>query len=464
VNSDIHPSSFRDPSGFVFRAADGHLCRQINRRYENTYRAVMGSGLFADLTGAGLMVEHAEMDLSLKATGDAAVVIRPREVAFVSYPYEWSFSQLRDAALLTLRIQERAFQYGFCLKDCSAYNITFEGPTPVFIDTLSFDPYVEGRPWVAYRQFCQHFLAPLALMAYRHPELNSLLRVYLDGIPLTLASRLLPWSSWRKFGLVTHIHLHALFQQKDAARQRRGKSAKIDGKRVSKAGLCGLVDNLKGSIGRLSCPKTETEWRDYYANNSYTDESTESKKRIVAALIEKLTPKTVWDIGANTGLYSRIASRKGAYTMAFDVDWQCVEMNYQACKEEGLAGLLPLRMDLTNPSPGIGWAHHERLSLADRGPADVVMALALIHHISIGNNVPFARVAEYFAQLCRALIIEFVPKEDPQAQRLLESREDIFADYTRARFEADFSQFFRISEVTPVLGTGRSIYLMEHAS
>jgi ribosomal protein L11 methylase PrmA len=465
MTSPIDGASFRDPSGFVFRSPDGVLLRQVNRSYEPHYRALVDSGLYDELVSGGLLVRHDEEPLSRGLSADACAVLRPHQIPFISHPYEWSFSQLQAAALLTLDIHARAFKRGMVLKDSSAFNVQFEGTRPVFIDTLSFETYREGEPWVAYRQFCGHFLAPLALMRYVDPEQNGLLRLYIDGVPLPLASRLLPKRTWAMPRLLTHIHLHA------QAQQRYAPTEKVDGSnpgeaarkppRVSRMGMQGIIDSLRNTVRKLQCPPAATAWSDYYDTNAYTAESGSQKAGLVDKYLAQVTPKTVWDLGANTGVYSRIAAKHAAVVVAMDSDWGCVEANFHACTEEGMDRILPLRVDLTNPSPSIGWAHKERLSLVERGPADLAMALALIHHLAIGNNVPLERLGAFMRDLCRHLIIEFVPKDDPQTQRLLQSRRDIFDAYTREAFEAAFGEYFVVLDSQPLPDSRRVLYLME---
>ena len=212
VAAERDAASFRDPSGFVFRR-NGVLYRQVNRRFAGEWDAFLKSGLYDRLAADGILLRHDEapLDMAFVPT-DAHAVIKPRAVEFISYPYEWSFGQLKDAALLTLRAQALAAERGFTLRDASAYNVQFVDGRPILIDSLSFEPAEPGRPWDAYRQFCQHFLAPLALMAHRDPRLGLLLREYLDGIPLDLAARLLPLKTRLSVGLGSHIHLHARAQ------------------------------------------------------------------------------------------------------------------------------------------------------------------------------------------------------------------------------------------------------------
>lgn len=455
-------ASFRDPCGFIFRRA-GQIFRQINPEGLDDYRHLMQSGLYETLTGSNLLIKHSEVAAE-KPDADSdsqAKLIRPEQLLFISYPWEWSFNQLKDAALATLALQKNALEKGATLKDSSAFNIQFIDARPVLIDTLSFTRYHEGSPWVAYRQFCQHFLAPLALMSLVDIRLLQLFRVHLDGLPLDLTSRLLPLSTWFRFGLLTHIHLHARSQTYYA--DKSAPSAVRAGS-LSKNGMLGLIDSLENTVKALSIPSQRTEWGDYYSDTNYSDPALLHKKELVAAFIARSGVNgQVWDLGANTGFFSRLASIRGLNTIAFDIDPVAVDKNYRQCRQNDEKCLLPLLLDLTNPAPAIGWENRERMSLAERGPADLIMALALVHHLAISNNLPLAMVAAFLARNCRKLIIEFVPKSDSQVQRLLASRADIFPDYTQAGFEQAFSREFRILAVEKVRESERLLYLMEKA-
>ena len=446
--------SFRDPSGFLF-LRDGVLYRQINPVYFDHFYCLHQSGLYQTLVSKGYLIPHQEVVLQKSAS--YCKVIRPELVPFISYPYELSFSQLKDAALLTLEIQKQALEKGMSLKDCSAYNIQFKNGKPILIDTLSFERYREGAPWVAYRQFCQHFLAPLALMSLRDVRLAQFSRIELDGVPLDLTSTLLPGRSWLKFGLLTHVHLQARFQRKY---QDTSLSA-VKG-RMSRMGFLGLVDSLYSAVNKLKWRPPGTEWADYYAITNYTPGAFAHKQEIVGKYLDEARPQVVWDLGANTGVFSRIACGKSIFTVSFDSDPVAVEKNYLECKSSGESYILPLLMDLSNPSSGIGWDHEERMSLRQRGPADTVLALALIHHLALSNNVPLEKLAAFFAKVCRTLVIEFVPMEDSQVQILLASREDVFPDYTRARFEEVFGRFFETRDRQNVKETVRTMYLMKN--
>ena len=450
------PASFRDPSGFVF-TRNGTLYRQVNDVFRGDYDCMMASGLYEGLAAAADMVRHQEVDEPF-AAANGYRVLRPERVPFISYPYEWCFGQLKAAALLTLRLQRTALRCGMSLRDATAYNVQFNGPRPIWIDTLSFETLREGHPWVAYRQFCEFFLAPLALMRYADERLHVLLRTFIDGVPVRMASKILGPATWLNPGLAIHIHLHARAEEKSGGPRRQRAAAE---RHLGRSGLMGMLDSLERTVNGLSWTPHGTAWGDYYDATNYTAEAFEHKRQLVAAALDRLQPASVWDFGANTGTFSRLASDRGIPTVAFDVDGAAVEKNYRTVVEKNEQTLCPLLLDLTNPSGGIGWANEERQSIAQRGPADTVFALALIHHLAIRHNVPFDRVAEFLATVARSLVIEWVPKEDSQIQRMLASRDDVFTEYGEGQFAAAFARWFRVCEVSPVRGSLRSIYVME---
>lgn len=446
-----HPASFRDPSGFIFERAD-RLFRQVNLIAQHEYEKLMQSGLYEQLTKQSLLISHTESSEPAFLPEFSYKVLEPQKVDFISYPYEWSFSQLKAAALLTLEIQAKALRKGMALKDASAFNIQFLDGKPILIDTLSFTELKPGQPWQAYGQFCRHFLAPLALMAFTDIRLNQLLRVHLDGIPLDLASKLLPTKTWLNLGLLSHIHLHAKSQLKYAKETSLKRETKLKPETLSH-----LTAHLKSTIQALAWKPENTEWGSYYGSTNYSDESFESKIKLVQELAKLAQPKTVWDLGANTGAFSKAIAQDAESIIAFDTDPAAVELHFLNNKNPKI---LPLLQDLTNPSPMLGWGNQERDSLLKRGPADLTMALALIHHLAISNNVPLLKLAHFFAKTGKYLLIEFVPKTDSQVQKLLSTRPDIFPDYNQDTFEAVFRTVFRIEAIRPIPGTERTLYLM----
>lgn len=449
------PASFRDRSGFLF-TREGRLFRQVQRSYQPDYDLLLSSGLYQDLVDRELLIPHIESSEPAADPETAYRVLEPERIPFVSYPYEWCFGQLKRAALLTLEIQKRALERNLSLKDASAYNIQFRGSRPILIDTLSFERFVEDRPWTAYRQFCQHFLAPLAVMAHVDLRLSQLLRIHIDGLPLDLASRLLPSRTRLHPGLSLHIHIHARAQRRYAD----APSAPTRG-RMTRLGHIGMIQNLESAVRALKWEPSGTAWQSYYEETNYTPAALEHKQSLTDSFLAQARPHLVWDLGANTGLFSRIAVRQGSYTLSIDSDPGAVELNDREAIQAGERLLLPLLMDLTNPSPGLGWQNEERMSLHERGPADALLALALVHHLAIANNTPLADIAAWFGRLTRWLILEFVPKEDSQVQRMLSFRADIFDDYNEPGLEKAFSRVFRIVARQPIRESARILYLME---
>ena len=448
------PASFRDPSGFIF-LRNNILLRAVSYSYKDHYDYFISSGLYKRLTGDNLLVKHEEIDHTELDSTDSYKVLQPNQIKFISYPYEWSFSQLKDAALTTLKIQRIALEYNMVLKDASAYNIQFQDGRPVFIDTLSFEKYIVGKPWVAYRQFCMHFLAPLLLMKYNDLRMNRLLSLFIDGIPLDLTRSLLPQRSFFRFSNLSHIYLHSLSEKKSTFHKMNHDI------KITKNGLFALIDNLEKSILGLKLNVKDSTWGDYYIENSYSQIELEKKKKIVEEYIEEINPSTLIDFGSNTGLFSRISSSKNTYTISTDFDPYCVELNYREAKLKKEKNILPLYLDLTNPSPNLGWDNKERNSFLKREKVDAVMALALIHHLSITNNVPFTELANFFSQLSDYLIIEFVPKQDIQVKTLLVNRKDIYANYNPEYFEKVFMGFYNIIRKENITASGRTLYLLK---
>ena len=450
-------ASFRDPSGSVF-AADGIVYRQVNRSYRDQYDQLMQGGLYDELTGRGLLISHEEVDHELLDDPVVYKVLQPQQLPLVTYPYEWSFSQLQDAALLTLDLLKRSLARDMILKDASAYNVQFLHGKALLIDSLSFERYQPGQAWQAYEQFCQHFLAPLALMSYRDVRLSQLLRVHLDGIPLDLAVPMLPKRSWLNIGLSLHLRLHARAQ-----RRHRGAAPATGNprrKRLVKKDLQNIADDLRSTVAGLRWDHQQTDWASYYDGDSYQESGFASKRQIVSDFIDRAKPNCLWDLGANTGVFSRIASQRGIFTVSVDSDPGAVEASYRKAKQDKDSFIQPLLIDLTNPSAAIGWAHSERESLAKRCQADCLLSLALIHHLAISNNLPLGKIASYFASMAEWLIIEFVPKSDKKVQQLLSAREDIFTDYSQAGFERAFAEVYQIVESVDVEDSARSLYLL----
>ncbi len=458
-------ASFRDPAGFVFRGPDGVLYRQVHPSYAPHYQHLMKSGLYTRLVKEGLLIPHEEVDAPAWDESRAWRILRPEPLTFLSYPYEWPFALLKQAALVTLRIQTLALEYGMVLKDASAFNVQWHRGRMVWIDTLSFEIYQEGQPWEAYRQFCQHFLAPLALMAYRDGRLRSLLRVHLDGVPLDLAHTLLPWRSRLRWGLFFHVHMHALAQHW-WMRKAQSRQDVVPRARLRRAALLGLIQSLEATVQRLHWRLPKSAWSAYYTTqHHYSPQAFAFKEQTLRQWVQDVRPRTVWDLGANVGHFSRLVGRMGIPTLAVDADPVAVERHQQRIAEEGVTNVLPLWIDLTNPSPGLGWNHRERMAFWEREPPDMLLALALVHHLVIGNHLPWWALAEQWHRATRRwLVVEFVPKDDPQVRLMLRHRRDIFSDYTLDAFLQAFERFFHVRARRPIPETMRELFLLESRS
>jgi hypothetical protein len=456
--SVVDPASFRDPSGFVFRR-DGILYRQVQPLGAADWEALRSSGLLSRLVADGLLVDHEDAGVEAAAIAGAVAVIRPRLLDFISYPYEWSFSQLKEAALLTLEIQSRALDAGMRLKDASAYNIQLDGGRPILIDSLSFEVAPATEPWPGYRQFCEHFLAPLALIAHRDARCGLMLRDFIDGIPLELAARLLPGRTRLNLGLASHLHVHAGAQRRAASAGPATDGDRPPTRRISETGQRALLDSLRRTVEGLRW-KPSGHWAEYATATSYSDAGTASKAALVREMLEAIGGRSVWDLGANTGVYSAIAVEAGYRVTAWDSDAGSVEAHWLRVRGPEGPPILPLIGDLANPSPAIGWALEERASFLDRANPDALLALALVHHLAIGNNVPLPAVAALFARIAPNAIVEFVPKDDPMTRRLLAARRDIFHGYTIDGFRAAFGGAFDIVREAPITDSPRTLFLL----
>lgn len=449
-----HPASFRDPSGSLF-FENNQLFRKVNFVYKDNYDYLNKCGLYKNLVRNNLLVSHKEV--KQKKEKDVYKIIKPELIPFISYPYEWCFTQLKDAAILTLKIARESLRYGMILKDASAFNVQFFQGKPIFIDTLSFEKYKEGEPWAAYQQFCRHFLAPLLLASYKDYRLMQFSKIFIDGIPLDLTSRLLPKSSFLNFSVISSIHLHA-----KAEKLLENKFIKRKNAFLSKNSLLAILGSLESLILGLKIKVKESEWQNYYKESNYTARSLRAKKRIVKSFIKEIPPvNTLWDLGANTGYFSKDITAKDVTIINFDNDFLAIEKNYEDVKQRKLKNILPLVMDLVNPSSGLGWMSEERDSLINRGPCDVALALALVHHLVISNNLPFNLMSKFFNKICKFLVIEFVPKDDSQVRRMLLNRKDVFYDYNKENFERALSKDFKFLNKVNIKGSDRILYFMK---
>src|SRR6187402_2279660 len=446
-----HPDSYKDPSGFIFQAS-GKFYRQVNKIYAGHYDQLIKSGLSSFLQEKKLLLPHEEVTENMLRSDDWYLTLLPEQVPFTSYPYEWCFEQMKDAALLTLEIVKLSVDKGMILKDATPYNLQFLNGRPVFIDTLSFEKYDPSLPWIAYRQFCESFLFPLLLSHYHKTSIQPYLNSYPNGIPVNITAKLLPWKSRLNPGVSLHVFLQNKLSKKT-------KDPGMPGS-FSKNKLLNLISHFDGIIMDLN-NTDKTEWSNYYSDSISSREYLGKKEEIISNLLQKIDGRKLLDLGANEGFFTCIAAAKNFNVIAIDKDDQCMNVLYKKVKEGNITNILPLCMDLMNPSTASGFANNERTSFGERIHTDAVMALALVHHLAIGYNLPLNKIAEYLFGFSHQLIIEFVPKEDEKVQLLLQNKKDIYPGYTRESFENVFRQKFMITEKVQVPDSNRIIYLMK---
>ncbi len=445
-------SSFRDRDAVIYND-NGKILRKIFNSYKENYDKLMTSGLYEKLISQNLLINHTEYDKPEET--NVYKIIEPKKV-FITYPYEWSFNQYKDAALATLKIQQIALEFNMSLKDTSAFNIQFFEGKPLLIDTTSFEKF-EEKPWVAYKQFCKHFLAPLLIMKYIDPRCAKFFLTDIDGLDLEIVSKILPKHTKFNPGILTHIHLHSKFLKQYSSTKKKSINQKM-----TKFQHLAILDGLMGLIKGLEVKTNESEWKNYYNNTNYTESSFEEKKKLIEQYKKLIDSKIIWDFGANTGHFSRIFKDTAKEIICFDIDYNAVDENYKTVKTQNETNILPLVFDLVNPSPNIGWANEERKTILERANnVDIALALALIHHLAISNNLPFNKIAQYFSQISRYLIIEFVKKEDSKVQELLNSRKDIFNDYDIEHFENSFSKYYTLVRKDEIKDTQRILYLFK---
>lgn len=447
-----HPSSFRDPAGFIFQV-DGRVYRQVNRQYAATYDKFMKSGLYEKLTANKRLLPHETITSNFTGSDEWHATLLPEQLQVISYPYEWCFDQLRDAALLVLDIMKEAMAHGFILKDATPFNVQFYKGRPVWIDTLSFDVHEPTKPWVAYRQFCECFLFPLYLGRYLKTDIHKTLSTYLEGIPASLTSKLLPMRSGLNLGVWLHVYLQSAV--KGDHKPAPGQAA------FSKKKLLNLVLHLETIIAGFRGQRTGTTWSDYYDATILSHKYLTEKEKLFRQLLQGIEYKTALDAGTNDGHFAKILAEKGASVIAIDNDSASINRLYAHVRKENITNILPLQVDVTQPSPALGYRNRERAAFFDRVHPELVTALALIHHLVLSKNIPLASLGDFFAEITgKYLVIEFVPPTDPKVMELAKSRTALHP-YDTETFEESFKKKFTILQKTQVPGTDRILYLME---
>ena len=443
----------------VFFTCDGEVYRAISAEALHEWNSLIATQFFRRFVDEKRIVTT-EIAKVPPPSGDWAAVLHHERIPFISYPYEWTFSMLHDAALLQLELLLATLKEGFILKDSSAYNYQWQGCRPVLIDVLSLKKLNHGDVWAGYRQFCQMFLYPLLLQSYKQVAFQPWLRGSIDGISPADINHVFSATDLLRPGVFTHIYLQSKLQDRMGATNRNLKS-ELQQAGFSKDMVIANVRRLHRLVSKLQWQPANSEWSVYTSTTSYSIADAAAKEAFVHAAVESQRWNLVWDIGCNTGQFSRIAAKNADYVVALDADSLVVERFYQSLRQEQSTHILPLVMSLSDMSPGLGWRAQERKALTERGSPDLILSLALIHHIVISANIPMRDFVDWLASFHAALVIEFVTREDPMVKKLLLNKEDQYGDYTAANFEKCLSQHFHIVRKQPLASATRLLYFAQ---
>ncbi|GAK90036.1 nodulation protein noeA [Nonlabens ulvanivorans] len=451
-----HPASYRDPSGFIYKQ-DGKFLRHINSSYFNEYNAIKSNGIYQQLWDKNWLIQHEELSVS-----EDNIILRPDQLDFITYPYEWSFNAYKHAAQLTLRIQLFLLENGFSLKDASAFNITFHKGKALFIDTLSIERYRVNEPWKGLKQFNEHFFAPL-LLAQRHGSYYlKTLQHRINGFPLDEASKLLSWKS--KLSPTIYSHIHFLSKQKNETIGEASNDIKSGG--LEKVAQIKMLKTLEMHISKMSL-KENTEWSAYYKQTNYDKKAFNLKKEFIENWTASINAKKVVDLGGNDGTFGKVVLPKVNQVIVSDIDQSAINDCYINNIKSKETNIIPIVTDLMQPAASIGFHNKERDSFISRiqnYDSDLSMALALIHHITLSGNVPFEMSALFFKSLSPYLIIEFPDRKDSWMQFILKSKRDavdLFDYYNLANFEEAYREHFSIIKREAIKGTHRTLFLMK---
>ncbi len=451
------PASFRDPASTVFYVG-GQVFRGLRGDAAADWAALRATPFFAEAVAAGRLIGTEEV----AAHGDWPTVLRHDPVPVISYPFEWTFAQLQDAALLHLDLLIGALRHGLTMKDGYAYNVQWRGAAPVFIDIPSFERGT-GGPWAGYRQFCQTFLFPLLLQAHRGAPFRPWLRGQVDGIEPRQIRALFGGRDLLRAGVFRNVYLHRAME---ARTEHGGRGARAVGEELRESGFSAelalaAARSLRKLVAGLRWPRGGraggSHWASYQETSSYSNDERAAKVAFVDAALAGTAPRLVLDLGCNDGTFSRIAAEHAAYVVAVDGDEPTVDGLYRSLRAAGDRRILPLVLDLTDPSPGIGWRGRERPPFEERVRPDAVLCLALVHHLAITANLPLPAVVDWLRDFGGRVVVEFVHPEDPMAERLLSHKPaGLFPDYRRDAFEALLADRFTV-ERRAELGT-RTLY------
>ncbi len=464
---EYETGSFRDRSARVFYR-DNTVYRYLNETALKNWELVSQTPFFTQALQRGTIIESSlDNTFSPHSTKTSetdlfqwAGLLQHRLIPFISYPYEWPFGMLKDAALLHLDLLKQALEAGFILKDSSAFNIQWQGSKPIFIDIPSIEPYNGHEPWVGYQQFCEMFLAPLLLNSYKNIPFQEWLIGNPDGIKLQHLAAMAGLRDWLRPGMFRHVILHSRLQAQFSDTKKQYK-AELANSGFGKELILNNVADLQKIVRNLQLKDFRSEWSDYAQQNTYTEADQKTKEAFIERHLQQNKSRLVWDIGCNTGHYSYLAAKHCEYVVAIDGDTMAIEKLYRKLKQENNTQILPLIVNLTHPSPNVGWRCLERKTLWERTKPDMVLCLALIHHLVFGQNILVSSVLQWLAELAPTVVLEYVSTQDPMSQKLLLNKEQIYRDYDEEAFKAQVLEVFDIVEAQALPSGTRTLYCLK---
>lgn len=462
MDLQFDPGSFKDPDGRIFEY-QGNIYRTLSASAAERMRARVADGTLAALIDQGLLIDSELVGASDVGLADADLgetVMRHARIPVLTYPSEWSFDMLRDAALVTLDLLQQGLERDLMLKDATAFNVAFHDGQMKFFDTLSIDDYTEGAPWDGYAQFCREFLFPLMLTSYRGIEFQPWLRGSLSGIPVRTFARLLSLREKLRGPVVKHVVLQAKLDRSFADTDTEMRAA-FKTMKFSKPMIVANVAGLSKTLRKLSYEAGDSVWGDYASSHSYSAEDATTKRQFVDQAVDHLSPSTVVDLGGNIGDYSFLVAPKVDRVLCVDIDPACINTLYRRIRDGGPTNVVPIVGDLLNPTPALGWNLTERRDLFERIRSESFFALALVHHLAIGGNVPLPRVVETLHRIAPSGVVEWVDKQDAMVQRMLRNRTDVFADYTWDVFRTELERRFNIVKTVETHDGARRLCLLE---
>jgi SAM-dependent methyltransferase len=457
---EANAGSFRDRDGRVYHLQD-RVFRGLSEAALESFRQLREKSFYKKLAESGKVIGSREIDaesnpLPDTVTAQWAGFLEHDPVPVISYPYEWTFSMLKAAAGLQLHLVERAVSNGFTLKDATPYNIQFVDRRPVFIDIPSFERLQEGEPWSGYRQFCEMFLFPLLLQVYKNTNFQPFMRASINGIDVQAAAALFGFRDRFRKGVMSHVWLQSKLDRRFGGSSENVRSS-LKSAGFNKELILANVRKLQKLVRNLEWEAAGSEWGDYSEFHNYSDDDHVLKESFIHDSVTTEKPGTVWDIGCNTGQFSRIAAKGSRQVVSTDIDHVAVERIF--LNPETPDNILPLVQNVADPSPNWGWRNRERSDLQSRSRPDLVLCLALIHHVVITANIPLAEFIDWLAGLTDKLVIEYVSRRDDKVQTLLRNKEDKYQDYSRESLEANLVRHFDIKQRQDVNNGDRTLYL-----